>query len=77
MIQKFLVRQALKMKMKDMPEAQREQILALVEKDPELFKRIGEEVDRRVKGGESQMKATMEVMKKHRGELAGLMGSQQ
>ncbi len=76
MIQKFLVRQALKMKMKDMPEAQREQILALVEKDPELFKRIGEEVDRRVKGGENQMKATMEVMKKHREALAGLMGPQ-
>jgi hypothetical protein len=76
MIQKFLVRQALKMKMKDMPEAQREQILALVEKDPELFKRIGEEVDRRVKGGENQMKATMEVMKKHREALSGLMGPQ-
>ena len=74
MLQKFLVRQALKMKMKKMPEAQREQILALVEKDPELFKRIGEEVDRRVKGGENQMKATMEVMKKHREELAGLLG---
>lgn len=76
MIQKFLVRQALKMKMKDMPEAQREQILALVEKDPELFKKIGEEVDRRVKGGEPQMKASMEVMKKYRTELAGLMGPQ-
>lgn len=73
MIQKFLVRQALKMKMKDMPEAQREQILALVEKNPELFKKIGEEVDRRVKGGENQMKASMEVMKKYREELAGLM----
>ncbi|MBU1292865.1 hypothetical protein KJ819_02225 [Patescibacteria group bacterium] len=76
MIQQFLVRQALKMKMKDMPEAQREQILALVEKDPELFKKIGEEVDRRVKGGDNQMKATMEVMKKYREELSGLMGNQ-
>lgn len=75
MIQKFLVRQALKMKMKDMPEAQREQILALVEKNPDLFKKIGEEVDRRVKGGENQMKASMEVMKKYREELAGLMQS--
>ncbi|MES2931119.1 MAG: hypothetical protein V4682_00285 [Patescibacteria group bacterium] len=76
MIQKFLVRQALKMKMKDMPEAQREQILTLVEKDPELFKKIGEEVDRRVKGGENQMKASMEVMKKYRTELSGLVGPQ-
>ncbi len=73
MIQKFLVRQALKMKMKDVPEAQQEQILALVEKNPDLFKKIGEEVDRRVKGGENQMKASMEVMKKYREELAGLM----
>ncbi len=76
MIQKFLVRQALKMKMKDMPEAQREQILTLVEKDPELFKKIGEEVDRRVKGGENQMKASMEVMKKYREQLSGLVGPQ-
>jgi len=77
MIQKFLVRQALKMKMKDMPEVQREQILTLVEKDPELFKKIGEEVDRRVKGGENQMKASMEVMKKYRTELSALVGPQQ
>jgi len=76
MIQKFLVRQALKMKMKDMPEAQREQILTLVEKNPDLFKKIGEEVDRRVKGGENQMKASMEVMKKYREELSVLQGPQ-
>ena len=76
-IQDFLVKQAMKWKMKDMPEAQREQIIALVSKNPDLFKKIGEEVDRRVKqGGENQMKATMEVMKKYRNELAALMGPQ-
>ena len=63
----------MKWKMKDVPSEQREQIMALVKKNPELFKRIGEEVDRRVKGGEPQMKATLEVMKKHREELAALM----
>ena len=73
-IQDFLLNQAMKWKMKDVPEEQREQIMALVKKDPELFKKIGEEVDRRVKkGGEPQMKATMEVMKKYRTELASLM----
>lgn len=47
--------------------------MMFVEKDPELFKKIGEEIDRRVKkGGENQMKATMEVMKKYRSELAAL-----
>jgi DNA-binding phage protein len=72
-IQDFLLNQALKWKMKDVPAEQREQIMTLVKKDPELFKKIGEEVDRRVKkGGEPQMKATMEVMKKYRAELAAL-----
>lgn len=72
-IQDFFVNQALKWQLKNVPEAQREQIMSLVKKDPTLFKKIGEEVDRRVKkGGESQMKATMEVMKKYREELAAL-----
>lgn len=72
-IQNFLLNQAMKWKMKDVPPEQREQILALVQKDPELFKKIGEEVDRRVKSGEPQMKATLEVMKKYRTELSALM----
>ena len=59
--------------MKDMPEAQREQMTELVSKDPQLFKTIGEEIERRKKGGENEMKAAMEVMKKHRTELAALM----
>ncbi len=72
-LQDFLLGQAMKWKLKDMPEGQREQIMELVKKDPELFKKIGEEVDRRVKkGGEPQMKATMEVMKKYRAELTEL-----
>ena len=56
-----------------MPEAQREQMTALISKNPELFKKIGEEIERRKKGGESEMKASMEVMKKYRTELAELM----
>jgi len=73
-IQGFLLRQVAKAKMKDLPEAQREQMLMFLEKDPELMKKIGEEIDRRVKkGGENQMKASMEVMKKYRTELATLM----
>lgn len=73
-VQNFLLRQVAKHKMKDLPEGQREQLLDMLEKNPELMKQIGEEIDRRVKkGGENQMKATMEVMKKYRNELAELM----
>jgi hypothetical protein len=71
-VQSFLLKQAMKWKMKDVPEAQRDMLMGMVEKNPDLFKKIGEEVDRRKKGGESEMKATMEVMKKYRAELQAL-----
>ncbi|MHB8860313.1 MAG: hypothetical protein ACYC48_01080 [Minisyncoccota bacterium] len=72
-VQNFLFNQYAKWKLKDMPEAQREQMTALISKDPELFKKIGEEIERRKKGGESEMKASMDVMKKYRVELAALV----
>ncbi len=72
-IQNFLLNRYAKWKLRDMPEAQREQMTALVSKDPQLFKKIGEEIERRKKGGESEMKAAMEVMKKYRTDLARLM----
>lgn len=66
------MRQAMKWKLKDVPEARRDQVMGMVEKDPILFKKIGEEIERRKKGGETEMKATMEVMKKYRSELQSL-----
>ena len=72
-VQDFLLRQMIRAKMKDVPKEQQDQIVSLVSKNPELFKKIGEEVEKRTKNGESQMKATMEVMKKYRSELQGLM----
>lgn len=71
--QSFILNQYAKWKMKDVPKEQREQMTALVTKDPALFKKIGEEIERRKKGGESEMKAAMEVMKKYRAELSVLM----
>jgi hypothetical protein len=72
-LQSFLINQYAKWKMKDVPKEQREQMTAMVSKDPQLFKKIGEEIERRKKGGENEMKASMEVMKKYRAELAALM----
>lgn len=72
-VQGFLFNQYAKWKMKDVPAAQREQMVELVTKDPQLFKKIGEEIEKRKKGGESEMKAAMEVMKKYRAELSVLI----
>lgn len=65
----FFLKQALKAKMKDVPEAERERMFVLMEKNPEFFKKIGEEVKKRMKGGQSEMAATMVVMREHQGEL--------
>lgn len=72
-IQNFLLKQVAKSKLKNVPEGQRDMLLGMLEKNPEIFKKIGEEIERRKKGGEPEMKATMEVMKKYRSELQGLM----
>jgi hypothetical protein len=72
-VQSFLFNQYAKWKMKDVPKEQREQMTELIAKDPQLFKKIGEEIERRKKGGENEMKASMEVMKKYRVELSALM----
>lgn len=69
----FLIRKYADWKLKDLPEGQREMMSGLVSKNPELFKKIGEEIERRKKGGESETKAAMEVMKKYRTELSALM----
>lgn len=59
--------------MKDVPEAERERMLALMEKNPDFFKKIGEEVQKRVKNGQSEMAATMVVMREHQSELQKLL----
>lgn len=75
-IKGFFLRQFAKHKMKDVPEDQREMLIGMVEKNPDLFKKMGEEIERRKKGGESELQAATEVMKKYRTELAELMGKQ-
>ena len=72
-LKNFLIKQALKAKMKDVPEAERERLLALMEKNPDFFKKIGEEVQKRVKAGQGEMAATMVVMREHQSELQRLL----
>lgn len=71
--QSFLLNQYAKWKLRGMPQEERERMTAMLSKDPALFKKIGEEIEKRKKGGESEMKASMEVMKKYRTELSALM----
>lgn len=74
MIQRFLMKRMLKSQLKNMPEDQQNKILALVEKHPDLFKKIAKEVEHKTKKeGKDQMSATMVVMQKYQKELQQAM----
>lgn len=72
-IKDFFLKKALEYKMKDVPESQREMFLALMEKHPDFFKKIGDEVKQKTKAGMSEMAATMQVMREHQAELQRIM----
>ncbi len=60
-------------KMKDVPQADQEKFFAMLEKNPDLFKKIAEEAQEKMKSGMSQMDAIMSVVKKYEGDLKDVM----
>ncbi len=59
--------------MKDVPPAEQEKMIKLIESNPELFQKIGTEVQALMAQGKDQMAATMEVMQKHQEELKKIL----
>jgi hypothetical protein len=72
-IKDFFLKQALKIKLKDLPETERDRMAVLVGKNPELFKKIGDEVKKRTKSGQSELAATMVVMREYQSEIQKMM----
>lgn len=73
-IKDFFVKKLLEKQLKNVPPAQRDMIMNMVQKNPELFKKIATEVENKKKNeGKDEMVATMEVMRKYQGELRNLM----
>lgn len=72
-IKDFFLKQALKHKMKNVPPEQRERLMAAMEKNPDFFKKIGEEIKQLTKEGSSELAATMTVMRKHQAQLQKIM----
>ncbi len=70
----FLMKAMLKKQLKGVPEAEQDRIIALVEKNPDFFKKIAEETQEKVKGGMGQQEAVMAVMQKHQEEWKKVMG---
>jgi len=70
MFKNFLLKKMLKAK--GVPEAQVDMVLNMMEKDPELFKKIASEIQEKIKSGMDQTTASMQVMKKYESELKRL-----
>jgi len=70
----FFLKKMLASKMKGVPQAEQDKIFDMIEKNPDLFQKIGAEVQEKMqKEGKDQMAAAMEVMQKHKDQLQGLM----
>ena len=70
----FFAKALLKKQLKGVPDDQIEMIITVVEKNPDLFKMIADEVQAKMKAGMGQQDAAMAVMKAHEGELKAVMG---
>lgn len=55
------------------PEAQIEMFIKMMEKDPELFKKIALETKAKMDAGMDQQSASLEVMKKYENDLKKLV----
>lgn len=72
-VKDFLTEKLIRAKMKGLPKNQQDMFIKLVNENPELFKKIGNEVKALKKGGMSEMTATMQVMRKHQAEIQKVM----
>ena len=70
MFQDLLLKKMLKNQ--GVPEAQINQLLEIIKKNPELFKKIAKETKEKINSGVGQQEAAMTVMSKYADELKGL-----
>ena len=73
MFKKFVAKKMMQRQVKNLPKDQQEKIMKAFEENPEFFENIAKEIEQKTKEGKNQMTATMEVMRKHQGELQKIM----
>lgn len=71
MFKNFLLKKMLRTQ--GVPETQIDMFINMMEKNPELFKAIAEEIKSKMDAGMDQNTASMEVMRKYEGELKKLI----
>ena len=76
-VKDFLTRKLLERQLKSLPKEQREIMTQVITENPDFFEMIAKEIKQKTKEGKSEMTATMEVMRKHQGDLQKIMGGVQ
>ena len=69
----FITKKMLERQLKGLPESQKQAIIKIVENNPELFKKISEEIEQKKKDGQDEMMASVSVMKKYQSEIQEVM----
>jgi HPt (histidine-containing phosphotransfer) domain-containing protein len=75
MLKKMLMKQAIKSQLGSVPEAQRDMILDLVERNPEFFEKLASELQDGMRSGRPQEEVLMNLMDKYKSELTNLVSS--
>lgn len=75
MLKNFILKKVIQSKLKGLPQEQQDMILTVVTENPDLFKKIGEEVRAKTKGGMNEQMAMMQVMREHQGELQKILSA--
>lgn len=63
----------MKSQLKNVPKAEQEKIMGLIDKNPEFFTQMAEKVKKKIDSGLPQMTAMMEVMQENKTELQDMM----
>ncbi len=70
-IKTFLVKKMLKSK--GVPDEQIDMVMEIMDKDPDLFKKIQEEIKAETKKGMNEQMASLLIMKKYQSQLQNLL----
>lgn len=70
----FAMKKLIDSQMKDVPEDQKQMIMEMLEKDPQLFEKVAKEMQAELKSnGNNQMNAAMKVLPKYQKEIMAVM----
>ncbi len=70
----FFMKMMLQRQLKNLPKDVQDKMMRAIEQNPDFFKRILDEIQTKVKSGQSQGAAIQQVMMAHRAELQKLLG---